>query len=627
LRRAELFIHGTTLGLNAILERKGAKVGIITNDGFRDVFEIGRANVPPEHMYDVRYEKPPPLVRRRYRVGVPGRVNVRGEVVRDLDEKALLEAARGLIEQQGVRSLAVVFLHSYKNPEHEQRAARLLREAFPTVAVSISTDITREYREYERTSTTVLDAYIRPIYEDYVDRLSGELQGRGFDGKFLITRSSGGAMTAESARQSPIFTVMSGPAGGIVGAAFLARTLGKDRLISVDYGGTSLDACLIEDRTPVLMHEADLEHHPALIPIFDIRSIGAGGGSIAWLEEGLLKVGPQSAGAVPGPIAYGKGGTEPTTTDAALALGYLDTKAFLNGQMELDDAASRQGIKQSIARPLGIDVIDAAAGMFDVVIANTVGAIREISVERGYDPREFTLLAFGGAGPMLAPLLAREMAIPEIIVPLAPGAFSAWGMLMSDLAAEFSRTEVQILEEIDLESLEQGFAELEKKAISQLKQQGIDDPDIGLHRSLELRYLGQEHALDVAIEKGLAKAEIRKRFEALHELRYGHTTSDLIQTVNLRVRGQGRLDKPELAELPAGAGTSDRAIVSTRRAFCFTVRGLVPFRSYRRDRLAPGDEIRGPAIVDEGTSTTVIHSRQNLTVDKYGHLIIRTETE
>ena len=463
LKQASLFIHGTTLGINAILQRKGELTGIITNEGFRDIFEIGRANVPAEHMYNFRYEKPVPLVKRRHTAGVPGRINVKGEVVEELDEKALLEAARTLVEDHKIRSLAVVFLHSYKNPEHEQRAARLLRENFPQVAVSISTDITREYREYERTSTTVLDAYIRPIYEEYVDRLKEELASRGFDGKFLITRSSGGAMTAEVARRSPIFTVMSGPAGGIVGAAHIARTLGKNRLISVDFGGTSLDSCLIEDGKPVLMHEADLEHLPALIPIYDMRSIGAGGGSIAWLEEGLLKVGPQSAGAVPGPIAYGKGGTEPTTTDAALALGYLDPKKFLKGRMELDVEASRQGIERVIAKPLGIDVLEAATGIFDVVMATTVGAIREISVERGYDPTEFTLLAFGGAGPMFAPLLAREMSIPETIVPLAPSAFSAWGMLMSDLAADFSRTDVQVLEEYDLENWRRGFSSSRNK--------------------------------------------------------------------------------------------------------------------------------------------------------------------
>ena len=627
LKQASLFIHGTTLGLNAILQRKGALTGIITNEGFRDIFEIGRANVPAEHMYNFRYEKPVPLVRRRHTAGVPGRINVKGEVVEELDEKALLEAARTLIEDHELRSLAVVFLHSYKNPEHEQRAARLLKENFPEVAVSISTDITREYREYERTSTTVLDAYIRPIYEEYVDRLKEELGSRGFDGRFLITRSSGGAMTAEVARRSPIFTVMSGPAGGIVGAAHIARTIGNNRLISVDFGGTSLDSCLIEDGKPVLMHEADLEHLPALIPIYDIRSIGAGGGSIAWLEEGLLKVGPQSAGAVPGPIAYGKGGTEPTTTDAALALGYIDPNKFLKGRMELDAEASRQGIDRVIAKPLGIDVLEAAAGMFDVVMANTVGAIREISVERGYDPTEFTLLAFGGAGPMFAPLLAREMAIPQTIVPLAPAAFSAWGMLMSDLAADFSRTDVQVLEDYDPEKLENGFRELEKQAIDALRKQGMSDKEIEIDRVLELRYLGQEHALDVSVDPGLPFEELRKRFEALHKTRYGHTTSDLMQTVNLRVRGRGLMDKPEMTELPKEEVTFGGAILGARDAYCFDLCKVVPFEVYRRKSLQSGDEFKGPAIVDEGTSTTVIHSKQSVRVDPYGQLVIQTEAK
>jgi N-methylhydantoinase A len=622
LTDAEIFVHGTTLGLNAILERKGALTGIITNLGFRDIFEIGRGDVPPAHMYDFRYEKPPSLVKRRHRVGAPGRINVHGEVVEPLDEVALVEAARTLVEAQGVRSLAVCFLHSYKNPEHERRAARILRDAFPDVTVSISSDVTREYREYERTSTTVLDAYIRPIFEAYVDRLEQNLHDHRFGGNFLIMRSSGGAMTADTAKTSPIFTVLSGPAGGVVGAGCLARALGKARLVSVDFGGTSLDACVIADGTPTMMHEASLAHYPVLMPIFDIRCIGAGGGSIAWLEEGLLKVGPRSAGAVPGPIAYGKGGTEPTTTDAALALRYLDPGGFLKGEMALNAAASREGIERVVARPLDIDIARASAGMFDVVMARTVGAIREITVERGYDPREFSLLAFGGAGPLFAPLLAREMGIPETIVPQAPAAFSAWGMLMSDLAADYSRTQVALLDDLDLTVLESAFLELEEQSAAALRRQGIGDRSLVIQRALELRYLGQEHALEVALSRDLSAPDIRKLFESLHEARYGHTTSDPIQTVTLRVHGIGLVEKPELRPLAAGDGNARRARTGSRDAYCFALRRWTMFDIYRRDQLQPGDHAHGPAIVDEGTSTTVVHSDQSLSVDIYGHLII-----
>jgi len=625
LRQTDLLIHGTTLGINAILQRRGEQTGIITNEGFRDIFEIGRGSVPPAEMYNFQYERPPSLVKRRYRVGVRGRINVKGEILEELDEKQLIETARHLVEEQAVRSIAVVFLHSYKNPAHERRAAEILKESFPSVSVSVSSDITREYREYERTSTTVLDAFIRPIYQQYVEKLDRELAARGFAGEFLIMRSSGGAMTSALASRTPIFTVMSGPAGGIVGTARLAKALGRERMISVDFGGTSLDACLIEGGEPTVVHETVLEHYPALIPIYDIRSIGAGGGSIAWLEEGLLKVGPESAGAEPGPVAYGKGGVEPTTTDAALALGYLDPGGFLKGEMLLDAEASREVIKEKIAGPLGLDLIQAASGIFDIVMAHTVGAIREITVERGHDPQEFTLLAFGGAGPMFGPLLAREMRIPETMIPLAPAAFSAWGMLMADLAADFSRTEIQVLEDADLVRLDEMFVELERKTVESLKEQGAEDDAVRLERALELRYLGQEHALEVDIEPELPAQQIRERFERLHQTRYGHKTKDLVQVVTLRVRGRGVLDKPALREMTRGEGKAGRKKADLRQAFCFARRSVVPFKVYSRELLEPGDRVPGPAIVDEGTSTTVIHSDQSIEVDAYGHLLIRTE--
>ena len=621
LSDADTFIHGTTLGLNAIIELKGALTGIITNAGFRDIFEIGRGDVPVAHMYNFRYQKPPPLVQRRHRLGVPGRIDVHGKVLVELDEAAVLEAARCLIEDHKVAAIAVCFLHSYQNDTHEQRAASLIRKAFPYASVSVSSDIAREYREYERTSTTVLDAYIRPIFEAYVSELESALSQRGFSGNFLIMRSSGGAMTADVARTSPIHTVLSGPAGGIIGATRVARSLDRQRLLSLDFGGTSLDACLIENGKASTMYEAHLEHNPVLIPIFDIRCIGAGGGSIAWLEEKFLKVGPQSAGASPGPIAYGRGGTEPTTTDAALQLGYLDPAKFLGGDMGLDPDASRRGIQQRIADPMGQDVIQASAGIFDVMIARTVGAIRELTVERGHDPLEFSLLAFGGAGPMFAPLLAREMEIPETIVPTSPAAFSAWGMLMCDLTTDFSRTQIGILEETLPETIDQGLDELAEQARAALQQQKVPVQRQSYLRSIELRYLGQEHALEVPLGGPVEPSAIRVRFEELHQARYGHTTSDLIQTVTLRVRGIGLMDQPEMPRMersPAPPTQSRR-----RDAYCFAERKMVPFAIFSRHQLAVGSSIDGPAIVEEGTSTTVFFSDQRLTVDDYGNLRIQ----
>lgn len=634
LEDAEMIVHGTTLGLNAILERKGCSAGILTTEGFRDVFEIGRADIPSTHIYDYQYQRPPLLVERRMRLGVRERLDARGCEVEPLSEQDLLEKAERLIER-GAESIAVCFLHSYRNPSHEQRAVALLRERFPAVIVSASSDITREYREYERTSTVVLEAYIRPIYERYIDHLQSALHQEGFCGRFLLMRSSGGAMTAEMARQTPIQTVLSGPAGGIVGAQFLARTLDRSQLLTLDFGGTSLDACMIEGGEPTIIHEASLENLPALIPVFDIRCIGAGGGSIAWMEEDILKVGPQSAGADPGPIAYGRGGTEPTTTDAAIVLGFLDPQKFLGGAMCLDADAARRGIEQRLVRAMGGDAVEAAAAMFDVMIARTVGAIREITIEKGHDAADFSALAFGGAGPMLSPLLAREMGIPEVIVPTSPGAFSAWGMLMADLAVNAARTVICAAEPASGERLEAVYGELEQQVRDALVQQDVEEGRQIVVRSMELRYVGQEHALELRIDGTMSGpggtldlAEIRSRFDDRHRQRYGHATADDVEVVALRVQGTGRMEKPALAAVRTVEPVEPPAPKAQREreAYCFAGRRMVPFQVLTRDALRAGQTIHGPAIVEEGTCTTVFYSDQRATVDRYGQLIIRSTT-
>lgn len=623
LANTDAFIHGTTLGLNAVIERRGVSTGIITNAGFRDIFEIGRGDVPASSMYDFAYRRPEPLVKRRHRIGVPGRLDADGAEVVPLDEEAVCAAAGELVSA-GVRSAAVCFLHSYRNPAHEERAAELIRAHFPELSVSTSSGITREYREYERTATAVMDAYISPIFGKYVDRLEAALTEAGFDGQFLIMRSAGGAMSADAARRAPIHTVLSGPAGGVIGAAHLAELLGKKRILTLDYGGTSLDTAVIEDGLPMVMHEARLEHFPAQIPIFDIRCIGAGGGSIAWLSEGLLQVGPQSAGANPGPVAYGRGGAEPTTTDAALILGFLDPDAFLGGALRLDADLARQAMQDKVASGLGADVVAAAAGVFDVLIARTAGAIREITVERGKDPREFSMLAFGGAGPMIAPLIAREVDNFELIVPTTPAVFSAWGMLMSDLVTDVAQTDIRPLDDGAREAIETGFATLTEEAAVALEAQGVKRSAQDLLRLLECRYFGQEHALSVPVGDGpVDVAAVRQAFDAMHRERYGHATHDPVQLVTLRVRGSSRLPKPPLAKLPSASGPAESAIVGQRQAFCFARRSTLSFDVYERGRLAPRHSFAGPAIIEEGTTTTVIHSDQSALVDDYGNLIIR----
>ena len=625
LSQVELFIHGTTLGLNAVLERRGGSTGIITNAGLRDIFLIGRGNVPDDRMYDFQYERPESLVQRRHTAGVTGRLNHRGETVAPLDEDELREIARHLVEDEGVISVAVCFLHSYLDPSSERRAAELLNEWYPDLKVSVSTDIVREYREYERTSTTVLEAYIRPIFERYVDELERGLTERGFDSRFLIMRSGGGSMTSATAKLSPTPTVLSGPAGGIVGGAYLAEELGRPNVLTFDIGGTSLDACVIENGTAVVTHEAELEHFPLLIPTYDIRTIGAGGGSIAAIERGILKVGPRSASAVPGPVCYGRGGTEPTVTDASVALGYVDPESFLAGTMRLHDAEAIEAIRTSLAEPLGLGVEEAAAGVFDVMLAKTVGAVRQITVERGHDPRVFSLLAFGGAGPLVAPLLAREMGVGEVIVPFAPSGFSAWGMLSADIVTDLSRTSMEVLDEADLDDVLASLDALGAEALASLQEQGVPAGESAIERQLELRYLGQEHTLTLTVGDSLDADALSAAFNEMHESRYGHAMDNRIQILTARVRGIGRTARPELQKVKAGDGDPAQALVKHRDAYDFGTRAVAPFAVYDRSLLEAGDVFSGPALVDEGTSTTVVHSGQKVTVEAHGYLLITPE--
>ncbi|MYC84487.1 MAG: hydantoinase/oxoprolinase family protein [Acidimicrobiia bacterium] len=626
LEDASVYTHGTTLGLNAVLERKGSVTGIITNAGFRDIFEIARGDLPRGSMYDFRYRRPELLVKRRHTVGVPGRIDHRGKVVEELDHDAVVEAGRQLSES-GVESVAVCFLHSYANSAHEKAAKSILARAFPDLSVSVSVDLVREYREYERTSTAVADAYIRPILGKYLTDLEDRLRDGGFDGSFLIMRSAGGAMTSEIARVSPLLTVFSGPAGGIAGTISLGEATGRSSLISFDVGGTSLDACVIVDGAPTEVYEAEIESLPIRIPVFDIRTIGAGGGSIAWMDKGLLRVGPHSAGAVPGPICYGRGNTEPTVTDASLCLGYLAADEFLGGEMSLDEAAAVRGVTEKLAEPLGMSTQRAAASVFDVLLARTVGAIREITVERGLDPREFSLVAFGGAGPMLAPLLAREMELPEVVVPAAPAVFSAWGMLMSDLEYDLGQTVLTMLDDAALAQVEGVFAELESEADRVLAAQSVPPENRVVLRRLDLRYNGQEHTLSVDLREADDPDSVIDRFHRQHVERYGHSLTEEVQILTARVRAIGRLEKPSalLAGRQAAPADGVGSRAGERHAFDFATRKRRLFPIYERSLLEAGVKIDGPAIIREPTSVTIIHGDQSAIPDESGNLVVRLQ--
>jgi len=620
-----LILHGTTLGVNAIIQNKGARTGIISNEGLSDVFEIGRGDVPAESEYDYNYFKPPRLVKRRHTAGVPGRTDAKGMIVTVLDEDAVRRVSKHLVEEEKVESIVVSFLHSYKNPSQEERVRAIINNLYPNITVSISSDVVSEYREYERTSTAVLDAYIKPIVESYLTKLERTLVTKGFTGTLLIMRSDGGVMTPHVAASSPISTVQSGPAGGVVGAIYVSELQKERKMITMDIGGTSLDVCVIENGNANVIHQSDVEHYPMLVTMYDIRSIGAGGGSIASVVNGMLQVGPESAGADPGPMCYGKGGSKPTVTDASVVLGYIDPTKFLAGDMPLKSELSRQGISEQLAGPLGTSVEEAAAGIMNVTTANSMGAIRQITVEEGRDPAEFSLLSFGGAGALFASLLGRELGIPKVIVPTAPAAFSAWGMLMADITYEASKTHISLLSDTTLDSLQELFLPLEVKVKGALQKQKAPYKGIQINRRLELRYLGQEHSLEVQIDSSQSMDEIRRSFDDLHLKRFGHKLEDQVELVNLRTRGIGLLEKPQLRKLSKSKSRrGELRPIEKRKAYCLLTDKIKPFSVYERLSLFPKCNVTGPAIVDEGVTVTVVHTGQSLTVDDFGNLVIKT---
>ncbi|MEK9660699.1 MAG: hydantoinase/oxoprolinase family protein [Alphaproteobacteria bacterium] len=615
------FIHGTTLGLNTVLERKGAVTGVLTNAGFEDILEMGRYSRDRTQMYSLDYDVAPPLVPKRMRRGIPCRMNANGEELQPLDEDAVRAAVRDLVERWQVSAIAICYLHAYKNPDHERRTAEIIAAEWPDLAVSISSDIVREYREYERTSTTAVNAYIQPIFRRYIRSLDATLADQGFDGTFSNTRAGGGALLARDSVATPIHTIFSGPAGGLIGAARLSELLDRPNLITVDIGGTSTDACVISRGAPSLKYEAALEKLPLMIPTYDISTIGAGGGSIARVESGLLKVGPQSAGATPGPICYGRGGREPTFTDAAVVLGYIAPDQFLGGDVRLDEEGARRGLDEQVAGPLGLTAAEAARGVFDVLLARTVSAIREITVEQGLDPREFSMLAFGGAGPMFVPLVGRELGVRDVVLPQGPSVFSAWGMLMTDLVREYAQTFAGLLADIGMDRLHAEARTMADQARDDLAQGGFSQDDSDIEVEAALRYFGQEHALEVPLYENDDQDTLRERFDALHRRRYGHAMNDPVQLVHMRVRGIGRNRRPELRSVePRRAGTPQPR--TTRPAYCFARRETVDFAVYARDSLRAGDVVAGPAIVEEATTTLVYHSDQEAHVDGYGHLFI-----
>ncbi len=620
LAAAGYFAHGTTLGLNALLTRAGARTAIVTTRGFRDVYLLGRTDRSVS--YDFKYRKPRSLVPRNLIFEVPERLNFRGEVLEAFDTESARTVAR-TIHQLGVASVAVCFLHAYANPAHELAMRELLLATAPGVEVTLSHTLTREYREYERTSTAVLDAYIRPLVRTYIQRLETALGDGGFAGRFFMIRSGGGAMTARRATDAPVNLILSGPAGGVIGAAHFGAAIGEPDLISIDMGGTSLDASLIRDGHPVVHTEAAFEGLPIMVPSLYINTIGAGGGSVLWVDEaGHLQVGPRSAGASPGPASYGQGGTEATLTDAALVTGFLGPETALAGTLRLDPELAVAALRP-LSEALGMSVDRVAVGAIRIGVTKIVGAIRAITVELGHRPSDFALLAFGGAGGLLAAEVARELAIERLIVPPGPGSFSALGMLMADVQHDRAQTYVTVLERADLGALEHEFSGMERQVTEALSEDGFSADRMRLIRLADMRYQGQEHTVSIPIVAAITPAEVERvsqAFAQAHQVRYGHALADPVEIVTLRSRGLGRVDRPEL---PAIARRSSGALnPASQRRLRQDDGSELDVPVYHRDRCAFGDEIAGPAVISEHTATTVLHQGDVARVGALGELRI-----
>jgi N-methylhydantoinase A len=631
LGAVEYLAHGTTVIINALTERTGAVTALLTTKGFRDVLEIQRANRPD--LYNLTYEKPKPFVPRRLRLEVVERMSYKGEVLTPLDEESV-RAAVASAKRQGAEAVAICLLHSYANDAHERRTAELVREEWPGVAVTASHELTNEWREFDRTSTAVLDAYVKPTAAHYLERLGGLLDDAGIAERATYAmQSNGGVSHFARAVRAPINLIESGPVGGVIGAAAIGQLLGEENLITLDIGGTTAKASLVERGTVRLTSDYHIERtptsagYPVKVPVVDVVEIGAGGGSIAWLDAaGALKVGPRSAGADPGPAAYGWGGTEPTLTDANVIAGRINPSYFLGGEIELDVQRAREALRP-IAEVLDVSIEEAALGIIRLANANMIHLLKLVSVRRGRDPRDFAVVAFGGGGSMHATALARELQVPRVIVPPSPGHFSAWGMLMSDLRHDLVQTRFARADDVDLDELTGIWRELEERMRVTFSEDGVPPDTLAFVRSADMRYAGQEHTVNVPIPGGelgeAARDEISRRFHDLHEQLYTFRQTSPVEFVNFRLTGLGTVPKPELRPI-ASNGKATPALKGTRDVD-FDELGRHESRIYERSLLGAGAELEGPAVIEEPAASTVVFPGQKLRVDTLGNLIVEMD--
>ncbi len=630
-------LHGTTVASNAILERKGAKAGLITTKGFRDVLEIRNLRMP--RLYDMSWTKPPPLIERRLRTEVDERVNAEGGVDRPLDEASVERAVRFLVGE-GVEAIAVCLLHSYLNPAHELRVKEIAAELAPGATLSVSAEVLPVINEYERTSTTVINAYVRPIVEHYLNRLSDEIKRSGIDAPLLLMQSNGGLTTARAAALTPMHIIESGPAAGVVGVQALTRRIGIGKAISFDMGGTTAKASLIENGELTRATEYQVGAGIVLgsrllsgagytlkVPAIDLAEVGAGGGSILWIDEGgALQVGPHSAGAAPGPVCYDQGGLEPTVTDANVVLGYINPAQLVGGAVKLDAGKARAAIADKVARPLGLSLEEAAYGAHLIAASNMIRALKAVSSERGRDPREYALVAFGGNGPVFAAGMADAMRMPLVLIPPSAGVFSSFGLLYAEIEYYFTRTRKRLLRALDPAEAQSVIDGLEAEALARLGEDGFDPAHIEIRRSASLHYQGQSFELRVPLSAGrldrAALLALEEAFGAEHERTYGHRAGveEPVELVSLEVIGRGIPDESRAASAAAASLAPDIAIADKRRRAYFGPQGWLDAELINRSDLATPRA--GPCIVEEYDATCLIPPGWTARLDEFGNIAI-----
>jgi N-methylhydantoinase A len=618
------FGHGTTVATNALIQLRGVRTGLITTDGFRDLLEIGRQKRPD--LYDLQADKPEVLVARDLRLEVPERVRHDGTVETRLDEEAVREAARAL-RAADVKAVAIAFLYGFVRPEHEETARRILAEEFPEAFVCTSHEVAPEFREYERMSTAVVNAYLGPVMQGYIRRLAARLAELGVEATPHLTQSNGGVIGFDAAARLPVRTVLSGPSTGVVSAQAVGRMTGHANLITFDMGGTSSDVALLAGGQCGLASEAVVHGYPIKAPMLDIHTVGAGGGSIAYVDSGgLLKVGPRSAGADPGPVCYGRGNTEPTVTDANVVLQTLNPAHLLGGRMAVRQDLAKEAIGR-LADRLGLDLMATAQGIISVVTANMARAIRVISVQRGHDPRDYALIAFGGAGPLHAARLARELDMSRIIVPRTPGILCAMGLLLTDLRADFATTRLVTLGEAALPAIEAAFTRLAAQAARWFEEEGVAEGERRLTRTVDMRYAGQNYELPVALPEGPVTAAtleaLAAGFAAAHHQRFGFVAEgETVQLVTFRAEAAGLVRKASFEPQPDAGPDASEALMGWRDVWLPEAGGSVSCPVYARERLRAGNLIQGPAIVEQMDTTTVVLPGMAARVEPYLNLVL-----